>query len=439
MDPHPVYDRGMPDFKTEEPYYEFAARGKYHCSATSLPGTVRIMHFPSGQLWIEFRPDGHITIPQCDGHLETCDENAHFVLRWARAELVRQCPIIEMDGQPVVFGQNDGRAYFATERLHMYARETRVQSEPVDITAYFSPAQLLDPRWNGGAPSSLHLHKTHLTLEPTEHGFFAHKLTSDNVAVDELDDLVNNLERLATALTLASGILVSCPRLELLTRSTMAELLLRNVRQDLRTFDRGKLQIMAYGQQEKRVFIEHCVKMIADNEGKYPVTKLVLAFTAAKHAPNLESRLLLLANFLEILRYHHALNVMIPSGQITLRSDSFYFASNHRHATFADVLQDFCRTQCLEGWERDFVDLRNGIVHEGNLPTDESEKRFYRMHDFCFRCLMAILQGDAIDTHYVKRDDFYLPHPANSTLRGVRFTRSLSSSSGSAIWAPRMP
>ena len=166
-------------------------------------------------------------------------------------------------------------------------------------------------------------------------------------------------------------------------------------------------------------FVQHSYPRYQTHTGTYLLRNLIHVLNESKQALQIEMRVLLLANLLEIIRHNHAVNVAVPNGTFTAdaANEHFYWPAatpgqRPRSASFRDILLDFCNTHRLTGWSDDFRDMRNEIIHTGQIngPIAETVDRYNRMHDFCARALLGVLEWDAVGGHYES------PQSGNSVL-----------------------
>jgi hypothetical protein len=109
-----------------------------------------------------------------------------------------------------------------------------------------------------------------------------------------------------------------------------------------------------------------------------------------------------MCNFLEILRYNHAISC--PNKFIKKQGDRFYWADgrNAYEVSFKEILKDFCVTNDLQF--ENFTNIRNTIVHQGEVIGNNSEKKrenYLRLHHFCDRVLLTLLNWDKVSGYYI--------------------------------------
>lgn len=177
-------------------------------------------------------------------------------------------------------------------------------------------------------------------------------------------------------------------------------------------------------------FIEHSYEYYQQIVTTYNLNNLINLGVLAKHTPYIEVKTLLMCNFLEVLRYNYALNVCCPSGVFYKNDkDYFYLVSNgirnRNSASFQDIVQHFCTTNRLTGWRSCFKDIRNEIVHTGNITGSNSLEKIQKyqdLHHFCDRVILALLQWNLVSGHYIPRNCPNNPNPAVLGVNRVAFT-----------------
>jgi hypothetical protein len=169
-------------------------------------------------------------------------------------------------------------------------------------------------------------------------------------------------------------------------------------------------------------FIEHSYKYYQESVTKYNLNNLINLGILAKHTPYIEVETLLMCNFLEVLRYNYALNIGCPKGDFTRdRKDNFYLVTNERRngrrngrrncsassqqrASFQEILEHFCDKNSITGWCSSFKDIRDKIVHTGNITGSNSLKKIQKdkdLHHFCDQVILALLKWDLVSGHYI--------------------------------------
>jgi hypothetical protein len=141
----------------------------------------------------------------------------------------------------------------------------------------------------------------------------------------------------------------------------------------------------------------------------YRLRVLVNFSLLARRSQPTEAIALFCANFLEILRHNYAHNVLVPSGRAMLdaHGDIRWPPSNNsgRRMYFAETIELFVKDFALSGWDARFKDLRNEVVHRGEVTGATAIERWRNTMDllhFCDRAMLAILGIESLDTNYYK-------------------------------------
>lgn len=129
----------------------------------------------------------------------------------------------------------------------------------------------------------------------------------------------------------------------------------------------------------------------------------------ARQRQPLESIALKCANMLEILRHNYATSVLVPAGRARIGANGDFHwpmaSRGGRRMYFAEIISEFCADYGLSGWQAAFKDIRNSVVHTGEVPgstvTDRWRNAMELMH-FCDRALLAILGVHAGGFNYYR-------------------------------------
>jgi len=159
---------------------------------------------------------------------------------------------------------------------------------------------------------------------------------------------------------------------------------------------------------------------------RLPLARLILTLLDLRGESVVQIQGLLAAHFLEIVRYHYALNVLVPNGKATHSGDQFYSPNTRRVMSFETILQDFAASIGLTGWSTGFTKFRNRVVHgdeiEGTTPLEQCANVLEVLH-FCDRIILALLEWDRAGGKYIPCTD---PERVTSTSYGINvkpFTR----------------
>lgn len=173
-------------------------------------------------------------------------------------------------------------------------------------------------------------------------------------------------------------------------------------------------------------FLEACFAPAAVASKTLPLVRLINTLLDLRSEPVVHIKGLLAANFLEVLRYRYALNVLVPAGRARPEGDHFCAPGDKGTMSFAAILGAFCTDIGLSGWDSRFKDFRNRVVHgddiEGSTIREQYAKVLEVLH-FCDRIILALLDWDRAGGTYIPCVE---PDRATPTSYGVNvrpFTR----------------
>jgi len=182
-------------------------------------------------------------------------------------------------------------------------------------------------------------------------------------------------------------------------------------------------------------FLEHAFVLFQQQNSTYRLNNLIGLGILAKDTNYQENMLLLMSNFLEVVRYNYALNVGVPNGIFRVgNNDTFSWDSNHKPpwanphnpksnaASFRDILFHFCLQSGITKWDDDFKDIRNEIIHSGKV-LKSATSRYLKLHHFCDTVLLALFDWDRVQGTYVPINDPNRSNPTQGTTRLPFFTR----------------
>jgi hypothetical protein len=131
-----------------------------------------------------------------------------------------------------------------------------------------------------------------------------------------------------------------------------------------------------------------------------------LSLLARRSQPT-EAIALMCANLLEILRHNFAHNVLVPAGRarVDTRGDVLWPAGQNGggRMSFSEIINAFAVDFGLSGWDKKFKDLRNTVVHTGEVPGNTPMERWRNAMEllhFCDRALLAILGVEQTGARY---------------------------------------
>lgn len=150
-------------------------------------------------------------------------------------------------------------------------------------------------------------------------------------------------------------------------------------------------------------FIQNSYQYYKQHQQKYLLNNLIDIFIFSQNTICFQVKILLMSNFLEIIRYNYAVNVAIPRRSIYIGEyDLFYWSSNDKKASFQAILKDFCNTHNISNWHEDFMEIRNEIVHTGDVSNDKAN-RYRKLENFCIKVILALLNWDQVAGEYTPK------------------------------------
>ncbi|MDB9459570.1 hypothetical protein PN473_14350 [Dolichospermum circinale CS-545/17] len=236
-----------------------------------------------------------------------------------------------------------------------------------------------------------------------EQGCISTLIEINNVQYSNLKEIEKIIDDICWLLSFARGVYSSITRVEAYHNNRLAYIKFNSC-QEINKFKPG-LQIIDDADICK--FIEKSYQPYQQNKQNYLLNNLIEVGLRTENIIFIEVRLLLMANFLEILRHNYAINIAVPRGDIEQRTDSyFYWKPPHPNANnragFPTILQHFCNSINISDWDNDFVNIRNEIVHTGDLSGDQAT-RYRQMYQFCNRVILALLDWDLAGGEYIRR------------------------------------
>lgn len=154
-----------------------------------------------------------------------------------------------------------------------------------------------------------------------------------------------------------------------------------------------------------------------------PLARLIASTLRMRDEGVVHTKGLLAANFLEIVRYHHALNVMVPAGRAEPKNEVFRHPGPGRPLTFDEIMGDFVHTHALTRWDPKYTKFRNRIVHEGEIDGAtllDQHAAVMKIAHFCDTVVLALLNWDKARGEYIPCNDWERTTP---TSYGTPFTR----------------
>ncbi len=291
-----------------------------------------------------------------------------------------------------------------------------------NLCPYFSKPNIkFDINITGQQPVVLSAHKE----GATEVGI-SNIAEVSQIPYSDLENIKKFINSICWLCSFASGRLSAVARMEVLRNE---ELIYQELTSVDTTLNQG-LKVI-YDVDDLKQFIEHSYNYYQQIATTYNLNNLINLGILAKHTPYREVKTLLMCNFLEVLRYNYALNVGCPSGVFRqVRNNNFEWlsgANRGEKASFHEILTRFCDSNSIISGEfsRDFTNIRNEIVHTGNITGSNSLEKIQKyqdLHHFCDRVILALLQWNLVSGHYIPRNCPNNRNPAVSGVNRVAFT-----------------
>ncbi|MEP0826927.1 MAG: hypothetical protein HRF51_00255 [bacterium] len=274
------------------------------------------------------------------------------------------------------------------------------RSQPVDLHFYLANF----PEFTRISPLQVNLNGLLIDFQYASDGRINRKAIISGIALDRLTETIELLNDCCWLCSLAAGCLVVMPRIDVFVNGGISQTYLKNV--DLSMPDTGKSLVHdRMNAITLKSFLENSVGHFRIVCSDYNLSALIHLGLLAKHNHYLQVKALLMSDFLEVLRYQFAANVGVRTGILSQRNTEFYWIRNSIRATFEAILQRFCGDTGLSGWDSDFKDLRNEIMHTGDLTGSNKFGRYGNLHHFCDRVLLALLNWDRYGGHYIPFDN----------------------------------
>lgn len=213
-----------------------------------------------------------------------------------------------------------------------------------------------------------------VVLSAHEEGAISNIAEVSQIPYSDLEKIKKLVDSICWLSSFASGRLSAVARMEVLRNEELIYQELTSV--DNTTLNQGPQVI--YDVDDLTQFIEHSYNYYQQIATTYNLNNLINLGILAKHTPYIEVKTLLMCNFLEVLRYNYALNVGCLSGVFRqIRDNNFEWlsgANRERKASFNEILTRLCDSNSIISGEftRDFTNIRNEIVHTGNITGSNS-------------------------------------------------------------------
>lgn len=247
-----------------------------------------------------------------------------------------------------------------------------------------------------------------IVIKPhSEEGVISHILEVDGVTFADLENVIEVIESICLLISFASGRMCSIARIQVL--HDIKTVHLEYISPENTKLKEGNKVI--YREEDVIQFIESTYTDYISNVNIYKLKQLIQLGILAKNTPYIENKTLLICNFLEILRYNYAINIAVPRGTFYTRTRNdgsleFKFTHGNNVAGFHDIIADFCQTNNLKGWIKDYTKIRNEIVHQGEVVGNNSIKKnenYLKLHHFCDRVILTLLNWDNVSGYYIPK------------------------------------
>lgn len=232
-----------------------------------------------------------------------------------------------------------------------------------------------------------------------EDGCISTLIEVNHVHYSDLTEIEKIIDDVCLLLSFAGGVYSSIARLEVCHTNDSIAYIKFNSCQDINKL-KTKLPIIDNAHICK--FIEKSYQPYQQNQQNYLLSNLIEVGLRTNYTIFIEVKLLLMANFLEVLRYNYALNIAVPRGDMRQQGKNFKWTLTNKRAEFEAILIDFCNNHNILDWDNDFVAVRNEIVHTGDLSGDKAT-RYRQLHQFCNRVILALLDWDLAEGEYIRR------------------------------------
>ncbi|MFN4953082.1 MAG: hypothetical protein ACK5F3_03100 [Aphanizomenon sp.] len=246
-----------------------------------------------------------------------------------------------------------------------------------------------------------------VVIKPHSEGAISHLLEVDGVTFAELNNVIELIDSISFLISFASGRMCSIARIQVLHDTKIVHL--EYISPENTKLKEGNKVI--YREEDVIQFIESTYTDYMSNVNIYKLKQLIKLGILAKNTPYIENKTLLICNFLEILRYNYAINIAVPRGTFYTRTRNdgsleFKFIIGNNVAGFHDIIDDFCQTNNLKGWIKDYTKIRNEIVHQGEVIGNDDEekiKNYLELHHFCDRVILTLLNWDNVSGYYIPK------------------------------------
>ena len=260
-------------------------------------------------------------------------------------------------------------------------------------------------------------------LQAVSEGCTSHVAGFEQMPYCEIDAAERLVEDFCWLCSFASGSLCAIHCLEVTSDDDLVSRSFRAVDTNPdRTFELIQDDIDS---EDPTLFVESSMVPYRRESQSYPLPALIHMGVLAKNVDYLEVKCLLMSNFIEMLRYSHATNVMVPAGALHQKQQNFEWTDGRKphRASLRHIVEDFCTKHRLTGWSGDFIKLRNEIVHTGKVGGTDPLERYLDLHHFCDQVILALLDWDGVGGSYIPINKPSVDDPGVTGTNRIPFVR----------------
>lgn len=270
--------------------------------------------------------------------------------------------------------------------------------------------------------SSINIEEYQIVIKPHSEGVITHILEVDGVTFADLENVIKLIDSISFLISFASGRMCSIAKIEVLPDTKIVYL--EYISPENTKLKEGKKVI--YDEEDLIKFIGSTYTHYRSKVDIYKLKKLITLGILAKNTPYPENKTILMCNFLEILRYNHAISC--PNKFIKEQGDRFYWADRRDtyEVSFKKILKDFCVINDLHF--EDFTEIRNTIIHQGEVIGNNSEEKienYLRLHHFCDRVILTLLKWDKVSGYYIPINQKQYNPMNGIAVNRIKFNRKL--------------
>jgi hypothetical protein len=226
-----------------------------------------------------------------------------------------------------------------------------------------------------------------------------------SISPAEIEMLENNLDIVCRLLSVATGHRAEIMRVEAWYAGKIVYVDLWRVQPIIASGHALTLYSRSVG-SEIAEYIDYRFSAYRRTEQVFPLYNLSNILLQVGQVPFIETKILLLSNFLEVIRFSNASKIGAAKGYMSQQGDRFYWTDKQKGRgalSFETILADFFSYNRITGWDNDFKLLRNEIVHTGAIKGSPSDvfQRYLAFHHFCSRLFLGLLDWDQASGYYI--------------------------------------